>query len=153
MRVPLRLDHGEAWKDGVISKEPPGRGAPYGVRVSALDGDGNEVAGIRMPEVVVPLGTFTGWRFRANGATDAMVGLQGMWAPFAPTEAEREASGDGRPSVEARYGSREEYVGCVARAALGLVEDGLVLPQDVPEMLKRAGKMYDWVVEHGEVGT
>ncbi|MCZ6636347.1 MAG: alpha/beta hydrolase domain-containing protein, partial [bacterium] len=151
MRVPLRLNHGDSWKEGTISKEPPDLGAPYGVLVPALDIDGNEVTGIRMPEELVPLGTFTGWRFRPanHGASDAMVGLAGMWVPFARTEVERETRADSRPSVEARYANQEAYVGCVARAALELVEARLILPQDVTQVLRRAEKMYTWVMEEG----
>ena len=76
MRRPLRLNWGSRWDDGIIDCEPPEKGRPFGVRVSQVDEDGNEVAGIRMPEVVAPLGTFTGWRYRQHGATDALVGLE-----------------------------------------------------------------------------
>ena len=120
---------------------------PLGVRVPQVDRDGNEVAGIRMPEVVAPLGTFTGWRYRQRGATDALVGLDGMWVPFARDEDERE--GDSRLSIAQRYGSREAYLDCVAQAALELVGEQLMLREDVDRAVERAGEMYDWVIELG----
>jgi hypothetical protein len=144
MRRPLRLDWGDRWGDGIIDLEPPVLGSPLGVRVPQVDEDGNEVAGIRMPEVVAALGTFTGWRFRANGATDALAGLDGMWVPFARDDSERE--GDSRRSISERYRSREEYLGCVVQAALALVEEQLMLYADVGRVVERAGAMYDWVM-------
>ncbi len=144
MRRPLRLNWGDRWDEGIIDCEPPEKGHPFGVRVPQVDRDGNEVAGIRMPEVVAPLGTFTGWRYRQRGATDALVGLDGMWIPFARNEDERE--GDSRLSIAQRYGSREAYLDCVAQAARELVENRLMLREDVDRAVERAGAMYDWVM-------
>ena len=144
MRRPLRLNWGSRWDDGIIDCEPPEKGRPFGVRVSQVDEDGNEVAGIRMPEVVAPLGTFTGWRYRQHGATDALVGLDGMWVPFARDEDEREE--DSRLSIAQRYGSRDAYLDCVARAARELVGERLMLREDVDRAVERAGAMYDWVM-------
>lgn len=144
MRRPLRLNWGSRWDAGIIDLEPPEKGRPFGVRVPQVDEDGNEIAGIRMPEVVAPLGTFTGWRYRQHGATDALVGLEGMWVPFARDEDERE--GDSRPSIAQRYGSREVYLDCVARAARELVGERLMLREDVDRVVERAGAMYDWVM-------
>ena len=144
MRRPLRLSWGDRWDEGIIDLEPPEMGRPFGVRVPQVDEDGNEVAGIRMPEVVAPLGTFTGWRYRQHGATDALVGLDGMWVPFARDEDERE--GDSRLSIAQRYGSRDAYLDCVAQAAQKLVEERLMLREDVDRAVERAGAMYDWVM-------
>ncbi len=144
MRRPLRLNWGNRWNEGIIDCEPPKKGRPFGVRVPQVDEDGNEVAGIRMPEVVAPLGTFTGWRYRQRGATDALVGLDGMWVPFARDEDERE--GDSRLSIAQRYGSRETYLNCVAQAARELVGGRLMLREDVDRVVARAGAMYDWVM-------
>ena len=144
MRRPLRLNWGSRWDVGIIDCEPPEKGRPFGVRVPQVDEDGNEVAGIRMPEVVVPLGTFTGWRYRQHGATDALVGLDGMWVPFARDEDERE--GDSRLSIVQRYGSREVFLDCVAQAARKLVGERLMLREDVDRAVERAGAMYDWVM-------
>ena len=147
MRRPLRLNWGDRWDAGIIDCEPPEKGRPLGVRVPQVDEDGNEVAGIRMPEVVAPLGTFTGWRYRQHGATDALVGLEGMWVPFARDEDERE--GDSRLSITQRYSSREAYLDCVAQAARDLVGERLMLREDADRVVERAGAMYDWVMLAG----
>jgi hypothetical protein len=143
MRRPLRLDWGARWGDGIIDLEPPALGSPLGVRVPQVDDDGNEVAGIRMPEVVAPLGTFTGWQFRSNGATDALAGLDGMWIPFALDA----SKGDSRRSISERYRSREEYLGYVVQAALALVDAQFMLYADVGRVVARTGEMYDWVMD------
>ena len=47
--------------------DPPARiGKVYGARVCAVDADGNEVAGIRLPPIAVPFGTHTGWNVFAR---------------------------------------------------------------------------------------
>jgi hypothetical protein len=78
----------------------------YGAPVSAVDTDGNEIAGIRLPPIAVPLGTHTGWNvYRAEPLE--LADRDGSLIPFARTKAEREAAGDPRPSLAERYGSRE----------------------------------------------
>ena len=49
-----------------------GAGATLPLLVPQVDVDGNEQSGIRLPEVAVPLATYTGWNFRAPavGAPD-----------------------------------------------------------------------------------
>ena len=144
-RRPCRLDFGPDWKSGVIAVEPPRVGPEYPVLVPAVDEDGNEVAGIRLPEVVVPLGTFTGWRFRtaAMGATWALAGLAGTWLPLAPT-ASTATPGDARPSIEDRYRDRDDYVARCVQAAQRLVEGRLLLDRDIARVADRAHRMYDW---------
>ena len=73
--------------------------------VPQVDADGNELAGIRVPEVSVPLATTTGWNFRAEriGNPTTIVALLGSYVPFARTRAERDARHDPRPSIEERY--------------------------------------------------
>ena len=61
---PYRLDFGPTWAQGVASCLPPGVGEPYTTLVSAVDQNGNEVAGIRLPDLTVPLATYTGWNLR-----------------------------------------------------------------------------------------
>jgi hypothetical protein len=146
IRQPLRLNWGERWGEGIIDLEPPEPGEPYAVRLPQVDEDGNEIPGIRMPEVAVPLGTFTGWRYRTEdlGGSDALVGLQGMWVPFPLCEADRK--GDARRPLDARYQGKEDYLGRIALAAIGLVESGFMMREDVSHAVTRAGQMYDWMV-------
>ena len=109
----------------------------YGTRVCAVDADGNEVAGIRLPPIAVPLGTYTGWNVYKAQPSE-LADRDGSLIPFATTKGEREAAGDPRPSLEERYGSREAYVARVEAAAAALVADRLLLPADAPVYVKAA---------------
>src|SRR5580692_5634486 len=87
----------------------------YGTRVCAVDADGNEVAGVRLPPIAVPLSTYTGWNvYRAQPCE--LCDRDGSLIPFARTRSERDAAGDPRPSLEERYGSRDVYVARVEAA-------------------------------------
>ncbi len=109
----------------------------YGTRVAAVDADGNEVAGIRLPPIAVPLATYTGWNVY-KAAPRELCDRDGSYIPFARTKAEREASGDPRPSLAERYGSREVFVARVKAAADALVADRLLLPADAAAYVKAA---------------
>jgi len=141
-----RVDYGPQWNRGIVSVEPPRVGRPFGARIPQLDADGNERAGIRLPEIEAPLGTSTGWNFRhpEAGAPDELIGGLGSYFPFPRTRAERESSGDPRPSIEERYRDREHYLGKVTAAALRLVGERYLLAQDLPEIIARAVAHYDW---------
>ena len=109
----------------------------YGARVCAVDADGNEIAGIRLPPVAVPLGTYTGWNvYRAQPCE--LCDRDGSLIPFARTRQEREAAGDPRPSLEERYGSRPAYVSRVREAAAALVAERLLLPSDADAYIRVA---------------
>jgi hypothetical protein len=108
---------------------PPRLDNLYGARVCAVDLDGNETAGIRLPPIAVPLGTFTGWNvYRAQPCE--LADRDGSLIPFARTRREREAAGDPRRSLEERYGNRDAYVAEVRAAAAALVAARLLLPSD-----------------------
>jgi len=105
---------------------------PYKVLVSKTDSDGNELAGIRVPEVAVPLATYTSWNVRTTGhAPGDACFYQGSTFPFAATRAERLANGDPRPSLAERYSSKADYVSKVKAAAEALVRQRLLLEEDV----------------------
>src|SRR5262245_20225256 len=100
-----RTDYGPDFATArVITKEPPDLGAALPVLVPQVDRDGNDLGGIRLPEVVAPLGTFTGWNLSVPRLADLdyLAGLQGAFLPFARTRAERMRSKDPRPSIEER---------------------------------------------------
>jgi hypothetical protein len=106
--------------------QPAGR---YVTLVSAIDADGNEVAGIRLPPVAVPLATYAGWNvYRDN--PDELADRDGSQIPFARTKADREATGDSRPSLQERYRSLADYVARVQACVDALVADRLLLPAD-----------------------
>jgi hypothetical protein len=109
----------------------------YGARVSAVDADGNEKAGIRLPPIAVPLGTYTGWNaYRAQPCE--LCDRDGSLIPFARTRQEREAAGDPRPSLEERYGSRDGYIAKVKAAAAALMAARLLLPSDAEAYARSA---------------
>jgi len=141
-----RLDFGPEWPRGIVSHEPPKIGKPFPVLVPAVDGDGNDRGGIRLPEIAVPLATQKGWNFRlpAAGAADRLAGEIGSYLAFPRTRAERDASGDSRLSIEERYRDRFDYLGRIADAATTLVAEGYLLAEDVPDIITRAARHYDW---------
>ena len=148
---PLRAFHlnfGPDWNRGIVSVEPPEVGPAFTVLVPAVDNDGNARAGIRLPDIAVPLATHAGWNYRdpSTGAPDRLAGEIGSYIPFARTRAERARTGDPRLSIEERYRNRDEYVGKVAAAALDLVARGYLLAEDVADLLKHAIDHYDWAM-------
>jgi hypothetical protein len=114
--------------------------------VPQLDEDGNELAGIRLPDQAVPIGTLTGWNFRstATGNPQMVVPLLGSLIPFAKTATDR--AGDPRKSLEERYRSKSDYLGRVTESGLSLVKQGYVLREDLPFLLERAAAGWDWAV-------
>jgi len=155
---PLRAFHlnfGPDWSKGIVSVEPPEVGTPFVVRVPAVDADGNVKAGIRLPDIAVPLATQSGWSYRDSsiGAPDRLAGEIGSYIPFARTKADRDRANDPRLSIEERYRNRDEYVGKAAAAALDLVERRYLLQEDVAELLKHAAEHYDWATSNLQLTT
>jgi hypothetical protein len=139
---------------GVRSANPyhqggAGAGAPLPLLVPQVDEDGNELAGIRLPEVAVPLATYTGWNFRKPeiGATGELASLLGSSIFFPATRAAREAAKDPRRSIEERYRSQEEYLAKIEQAADALVKAGYLLVDDEPRILQRASDQWDLAVQ------
>jgi hypothetical protein len=140
------LDFGPEFRTkGIVAFEPPKIGAAFPILVPQVDSDGNETSGIRLPETAVPLASYAGWNLRDPkiGAPDALFNMVGSMIPFAKTKAEREASGDPRPSIEERYHSRQEYVHKVEAASEMLVRSRLLLERDVDRIVGRAGARWD----------
>ena len=114
--------------------------------VPQVDADGNELAGIRVAEVAVPLATTTGWNFRAEriGNPTTIYALLGSYLPLARTRAEREARHDPRPSIEERYKGRDDYLEKIRAAATALVKERFILEQDVEDVVQRAAKHWEF---------
>ena len=140
-----RYDFGP--RQGIIENLPPVYGAPYPALVSAVDSDGNEVAGIRLPDVEVPLATVTGWNLRHSntGGPDQTHKIMGSTVPFTFTRQERQDVSDPRPSVEERYASKDDYLDRVEGVARDLVSEGYLLNEDVPRIGLMAGERYDLI--------
>jgi hypothetical protein len=127
------------WVDppGSPGKEHGKAEGTYVTLVSAVDADGNEVAGIRLPPVGVPLATFTGWNVFRD-LPDELADRDGSRVPFARTKAEREASGDERLSLAERYRSLDDYVAQVKAYADKLVAERLLLAADAAAYVEAA---------------
>jgi hypothetical protein len=140
VRNPLNPD---TWRN-----DRPDVGWPLPLLVPAVDEDGNERAGIHLPEVAVPLAAYTGWNFRKPeiGSPNELVSLLGASIPFPATRAAREAAKDPRRSIEERYKSQDDYLAKIEQAADALVKAGYLLVDDEPRILQRAGDQWDLLV-------
>lgn len=145
VQSPRQLTAGRRSANPLLAKD--GAGTQLPLLVPQVDADGNEVAGIRLPELAVPLATYTGWNFRkpADGGVDQLVPLTGSFLPFAATAAARARDNDPRRSVLERYGDRAAYLKQVRSAADQLVLRRFLLSGDVDPILERAGQMWDVV--------
>ncbi len=144
---PCRLDFGPRFRsEGIADMVPPKMGRAFGTLIPSVDADGNEQAGIPLPDVAVPLGTYTGWNLRTAqaGPEGMLTRLDGMYLPFATTRAERERLADPRPSVRERYPTREVYLAQMTEAALQLHRNGFLLSEDVVSILKAASERDFW---------
>lgn len=145
-RLP-RLDFGP---DGtrIVTVLPPRTEAPYPSIVSRVDADGNEVAGVRLPDVSVPLATLMGWnpRHEQTGGAGQIMPLTGSTVPFPVTAAAREVTGDPRPAVQERYRDRDDYLGRVRVEAERLATQRYLLDEDVDVVVAQAAERWDSLV-------
>ncbi len=103
-------------------EDNPANGPIYPSFVPKTDKDGNDIAGIRLPELTVPLATYTGWGLRSGAWANDGCEASGQYIPFARTQADRLASGDPRPSVQERYKKYDDYQKAVVKAVDDLVK-------------------------------
>ncbi len=127
-----------------IGRYPAQEGAFYPALVSAVDVDGNETAGIRMPDITVPVGTHAGWNPRdpVTGSPEQIVAMNGLTLWFAPDEAIRAATGDPRRSLAERYRDEADYGTKVRAAALRLASERYLLDEDVESVVEAAIARY-----------
>ena len=111
-------------------QDDPRNGPIYPSFIPKTDGDGNDIAGVRLPDVTVPLATYTGWALRRGAQASDGCEAAGQFIPFAKTAAER--GGDPRPAVAERYPTFEGYQSKVVKAINDMVKDRLMLCEDVP---------------------
>src|SRR5262249_53204310 len=133
---PCRLD---------FSVLPPRPGPACGPLVSAVDADGNEIGGIALPEIGVPLGAHTGWNLRhpsIGGDAQPLV-FAGPALPLPRPRRQPQASGDPRPSIEERYRSRADYLERVRQAGRALVSQRYMLEEDVELEVALAARAWD----------
>ena len=141
----VRLDFGPDAANGVATTLPPVEGTAYPHFVPAVDPDGNELSGIRLPDLSVPLATYAGWNLRhpQMGAPDRLMSLMGATIPFPADRAERAATGDPRRSIEERYPGRAGYLAEVRREAQRLIDEGYLLPEDLELVVGQASRRYE----------
>jgi hypothetical protein len=122
--------------------------SPYSVMpflLPAVDSDGNEVSGIRLPFVSVPLATFTGWQFRSDriGAPSTLIAMAGAYIELPRTRADRERAKDPRLSIQERYGTRAVYLQRVREAATTLADQRFILRDDIQPLVDECGRQWD----------
>ena len=134
------FDYGPLFDDGILTILPPVfAGSPYPAFVPKTDADGNDIAGVRLPEVAVPLATLTGWGLRAPAfGGDDLCDAAGQKIDFRQTKEERLAAGDPRLSIEERYPTHRRYVKEVTRAARRLGRERFLLDEDVRRYIEQA---------------
>lgn len=115
----------------------------YAVMVSAVDADGNETSGIRLPPVGVPLATYAGWNVYRE-LPDELGDRDGSYVPFAVTKTDRQRGGDTRLSLEERYSSLDDYVAKVGAYCDRLVAERLLLPADAKAYVDAARACKDF---------
>jgi hypothetical protein len=134
-----RLDFGPSWRNGILSLQPPRVGEPFPVLVPQVDADGNERDGVRLPEVTVPLATYTSWNLRdpSIGAPDQRVSFEASYLPFPKTAADRQKTSDPRKSIAERYSDREDYMKLYKSAVDDLVTQHWILQEDRDALIHR----------------
>ncbi|WP_169979424.1 alpha/beta hydrolase domain-containing protein [Tautonia rosea] len=152
--VPTRLNFGPRWEsEGIIDEVPAVAGQPFLSLVPAPDADGNDRAGIRLPQLAVPVATFTGWNLRSveAGAAGQLAKFNGSLLPFPGDERQRVAKGDLRLSVQARYPNFAHYLGLYSECLLELESQRFLLDEDVVRLLRAAeASRSSWDVGGGE---
>jgi hypothetical protein len=144
-----RVDYGADFvTKGLITEQPPKLQSAYPMLVPQVDPDGNDLPGIRLPEIAIPLATYLGWNFfnERSGPTNELAALTGSFIPFARTRADRERTNDPRPSIEERYQSREQYLDLISKSANDLAAKGYLLREDIPRIVQQAGSRWDWII-------
>lgn len=99
----------------------------YRTLVSKVDADGNEVAGIRLPDIAVPLATYTGWNeYKPPYPRGELADRDGSYLVF-PAD-----------KIAARYKNRGDYLAKVEAVVARLLKDRLILQEDADRYLEKA---------------
>jgi len=128
------LDFGPRFvSEGIMDVLPPIVTTPYPALVPKTDADGNDIAGVRMPEVAVPLATYTGWkparrrrrrRLRRERHQDRL-----------PTTPSTRSPGDPRKSILERYPTHQVYVDAVTKAVQKLQKERFLIEEDAQKYI------------------
>jgi hypothetical protein len=125
------LELGPRSVDGIGSFPARLTGQNYPTVVAAVDPVGNEIGGVRMPDVEVPVATHTGFNPRHNdsGGAGQILEYVGSTLPLA--------------DLEQRYASKDEYLERVRVVAQALSDERLVLEEDIELCIAIASERYD----------
>jgi hypothetical protein len=126
-----------------------GKVVPLPHLIPQVDRDGNDIAGIRDPEIAVPLATTTGWNFRdpSVGNPQDIYQLLGSYIPFARTKASRQANADPRASLEERYRGVDDYLERIRSSAMDLIRRRYLLAEDLDSIVERAKTHWTFAME------
>lgn len=127
-------------RDYSVQPPSPLPNRDYPLLVPTVDSDGNEITGIRSPDIRAPIGTYTGWNYRGPNYAEGALMIVGSFIPFAKTVAERKKSGDPRISLEERYPDNVRYVDAVRKAANELYNERLLIDEDIERYVAIAEK-------------
>jgi hypothetical protein len=141
--------------EGIVTLEPPRIGTPFPILVPQVDADGNGLAGVKMPELTVPLATYTGWNLfnDRSGPTTVLSSMQGSYVPLPRTGADRKRTGDPRQSIDERYHDKDQYLGLVTKAAQELIDQGFLLAEDLQIVVRNAGRHWDYAASTATPST
>ncbi|MFM9990343.1 MAG: alpha/beta hydrolase domain-containing protein, partial [Burkholderiaceae bacterium] len=109
----------------------------YTVLVPKVDKNGNEISGILMPEMAVPVATYAGWNVR--GAFHAMgegCSSTGSSIQLPLTAAAAQAAGDSRSALSNLYLGRADYINKFSTATDSLVSRGFLTNLDALNVYK-----------------
>ena len=151
-----RADYGPRFAtEGVVTIEPPRLGTAFPILVPQVDADGNGIAGIRMPELTVPLATYTGWNLfnDRSGPTTVLSSMQGSYIPLARTAADRQRTADPRASIGERYRDKDQYIALVTKAARELVDQGFLVVDDIDPIVRDATRHWDYAAAGARPST
>ncbi len=142
---PFRLDMGPRWHTKGIADHVPAKTGPrYVCLVPQVDEDGNEIAGIRLPEIAAPLATFTGWSMRSPFFSQTLRRNAGRVWSLAVTAEKRKKNRDPRKSILERYPTQADYLLQVTRSLLHLQQQRFLLDEDVSILLMEAAQQAYW---------
>lgn len=131
-------DYGPDFERGIISVLPPvPTGRAYPTLVPKVNADGIDLTGVHLPDIAVPVGTYTGWNLLTTAPKDECSAM-GSFIPFATTQAQRLATNDPRLSLAERYADHTQYVQAVEAVAKRLVAERLLLPEDATAYIEAA---------------
>jgi hypothetical protein len=139
IQQPPYADYGPSFRaTGIITIEPPKINEQYRVLVPRCLNEGNERGStLCLPDVMVPLATYTGWNTRRKevGAEGALASLLGSCIPLPRTEADKLKTGDPRSSIAERYRDFDTYRKQYGNYANDLRDRRLLLPDDTDRMI------------------